>query len=82
VRVVSVEQMTGEGHYRVTFHNGRPVVAEIWRDGVRMVLGRRNHQGTCARCGRVTPVYEPTNTTMEVCDTCEQILTSLQESHD
>ena len=69
-----LEQISGEGQYRITFHQGQVALVEIWRDGARIALGKTRCEGPCARCGRVMGLYEPTNATMEVCDRCEQQL--------
>lgn len=70
-----VETFSGEGTYRVTLHAGNAVLVEIWRDGVRMVFGTRRYPGPCARCGCETLLYEPSNSTDEVCASCHHVLT-------
>jgi hypothetical protein len=69
------ETMTGDGSYRVTFWEGSAVLVEIWREGKRMSFGTRDIPGPCARCGTQILLYEPTNSTMEVCDTCALAIT-------
>jgi hypothetical protein len=65
------EQFTGVGPYRVTFHQGHAVLVEVWREGARMVFGTAEFPGPCARCGVEILLYEPENTTLEVCQDCQ-----------
>jgi hypothetical protein len=72
--------MSGHGRYRVTFHQGRAVLIEIWRDGARMGFGTPAYHGPCARCGVQIPVFVPGNDTMEVCDECEATIEEMDQA--
>lgn len=73
------ETFSGTGPYTVTFWQGAAVLVEIWRDGARMSFGTRAFPGPCARCGTEILLYEPTNSTMEVCDACAATLLAEHE---
>lgn len=75
---MSIEQISGEGQYRITFYRGQVALVEIWRDGARIALGKMTCDGPCARCGRTMRLYEPTNATMEVCQRCDQVLAATE----
>ena len=63
--------ISGEGPWRVTFHDGHVVLVEIWAGNRRVLYGVPRFSGTCARCGTPIPVFTPDNATMEVCQDCE-----------
>jgi len=73
---MSVEQISGEGQWEITTHEGAVVLIVIWHQGVRMTFGTPAYSGRCARCGLGMATYTPDNDTMEVCAVCELLLAS------
>ena len=68
------DTMTGEGPWRITFHEGHVMLVEIWTEERRILFGVPSYRGPCARCGVEMAIFTPGNDTMEVCDDCETLI--------
>lgn len=68
------ETISGEGPWRVWFHQGQAVRVELLHEGTMLVFGDRKFRNPCARCGTPIDTHTPTNEEMDVCNTCGAIL--------
>lgn len=66
--------MSGNSPWTVVLWNGRPVRVEIETEGRTLVIGVRNYDGHCARCGTWIRVSTPNNDEMDCCEACEDAI--------
>lgn len=65
------EVQRGEGPWRITYEGQIPVMVEIWvAEGQRVVIGLRQYESGCARCGAIIATVTPDNDEADVCDPC------------